>query len=263
MVKIGLIDSGIGGMSILKAIIDNGIEAEFIYILDNKYMPYGNRSKTELTAIAFKNIERLIASGVEIIIFACNTLTSSCVNEMRRIFNIPIIGTEPPVKPCAYDCQRIAVLATPLTLKSDNINHLINTYNIPEYYFPNCSCLAECIETYFCNDDAITDCIGVELQKYNFCDGVVLGCTHYNFITHIISKAMGCPKIFTSSKGVVDRLKIILGKEIVDSKIERNNILHNNLSKVKVLTTKKELPSENCYKLCKYIEIPIEFIRIM
>lgn len=261
MIKIGLIDSGIGGMSILKAIIDSGITAEFIYILDNKYMPYGNRSKTELTAIAFKNIERLIAKGAEIIIFACNTLTSSCINEMRKVFNIPIIGTEPPIKPCASECKKIALLATPFTLKSDNINNLLNTYNTVEYYFPACRYLAECIEDNICNDKAITQCIGRELEKYTFCDGVVLGCTHYNFIARIISTIMYNSKIYTSSKGVVDRLNKIMKEDEILSK--KSVAEGESLSKIKVFTTKYELTFEKSYILCKYIGIPIEFNKIM
>ena len=78
MLRIGLIDSGMGGLSVLKGLIDGGVCAEYYYLYDNKYHPYGMKSQNELVAIGFSNMQKMIAFGVDIVIIACN----SCHNKI-------------------------------------------------------------------------------------------------------------------------------------------------------------------------------------
>lgn len=206
MIKIGIIDSGIGGLSIIRELYLLGTECEIDYIYDNKYHPYGSKCRDELTAITFNNVERLIANGSEIIVFACNTITSACVKEMRKTFGIPIIGTEPPLKPAIAECDKIAVLATPYTLQAENTRRFIVQRPDKEFIFPDCDGLASAIEYSYANERYVSDFFAPNLLKITEADGVVLGCTHYYYIRPLIRNWAPYAKIYEPSSGVARRV---------------------------------------------------------
>lgn len=207
MIRIGVIDSGIGGLSIVKSCIDYGAYGEYLYVYDNKYHPYGKRDKEELTAIAFLNIENLVKRGAEVIVIACNTLTSAAIDDMRKTFRLPIIGTEPAIKPAARDCDKIAVLATPYMVTSQRMKSLVAQYQGKSISFPDCSGLATAIEYGYDNHEFMHDRLSRVLQRYSDTEGVVLGCTHYAFSRTIIQEILPHAKIYDSGAGVARRLK--------------------------------------------------------
>lgn len=251
MLKIGLIDSGMGGFSILKALIQQGVKAEYFYIYDNKYHPYGQKSQNELTAIGYQNMKILSNQNVDIVVIACNTLTSGCVDKLRGMFNIPIIGVEPPIKPCAQSCQNILILATPFTISSEKFSRLLHNYTEHNFYYPHLGELASIIENEHSDLNVLDEYLKRKLGQYKNIDGIVIGCTHYNFIESKIKDIFSGCKVFSNVFGVSKRTLNI---------IEKENLKQNNYSSVKVFVTGEDLSVEKRYFLCKYIDFAIEFL---
>ena len=248
MLKIGVIDSGIGGFSVVKGMIDAGIKAEYIYVFDNKYHPYGGKSKGELSAIAFMNVNMLVSRGVDIVVVACNTLTSSSINELRKMYDIPIIGVEPAVKPCAGSCIDIVVMATPYTLKGEKLSNMLLGYTEENFYYPNLDNLAFIIENNIDDREYMSDYLTSRLKCYSKCDGLVLGCTHYNFIVDIIKTILPQVKIFSSTEGVVRR---------VYQCIKQLKLSTNDDSAICIIPTNGSLPISKLNYLKNYTEMDI------
>ena len=96
---VGILDSGIGGLSILKACADRMLNVNFVYLADTKYAPYGNKSKKEILQIVNNATNYLIDNyNIKVLILACNTATVTCIDELRKRHDIRIIGVEPAVK---------------------------------------------------------------------------------------------------------------------------------------------------------------------
>lgn len=250
MLRIGLIDSGMGGLSVLKGLLNSGVCAEYYYLYDNKYHPYGTKNQNELVAIGYSNMQKMISFGVDIVIIACNTLTSRGISKLRAMFNIPIIGVEPPIKPATISCDNILLLATPATIKSDRVVEMIHNYTTKNFYFPDMSALANLIELNFDKKEVIFEFLNENLQKYKNIDAIVIGCTHYNFIVPELQKLFPSAKIFSNIEGVVKRTKYIINKY---------NFNSANYLVTKIFTTAEELEIEKKYFLCKYLDLGIEF----
>lgn len=210
-IKIGIIDSGIGGKGIEKEIRNLMPEAEIIYFADTENFPYGTKEVEELNRILERNISVLISEGVEVIVLACNSATVTSINYLREKFNIPIVGVEPAIKMAAENTKtkNIAVFATPITSKSEATDRLISTfcqdiivYKIP---FKNLAGQIERGET-----SAYTSEVYAVWQKYKDknIDAIVLGCTHYTLIRDEIQKIVGPDvQIFDSNLAVAKQVK--------------------------------------------------------
>lgn len=250
MLKIGLIDSGIGGFSVLKGLIDSGINAEYYYLFDNKYHPYGQKPQSELVAIGYACMQKLIEFDVDLVIIACNTLTSRAATPLRAMFKLPIIGVEPPIKPAAKYAENILLLATPSTIKSDRVCEMIHNFTSKNFYFPDMSRLANLIETNFANKQIIYRFLKESLKKYANIDGVVLGCTHYNFVRDEIQQLFKDAQIFSNIDGVVNRTKYIIAK---------NKLIEPQSRIVNVICTDTPLQTEKRNFLCDYLGMEINF----
>ena len=124
--KIGIFDSGLGGITVFREILKQKINAEFYYLADNKNNPYGIKSKKEVIKYIEKNIKYLIDTGCQIIVIACNTATALSINYLRKKYpNIIFIGTEPAVKVAADDRSKTKILitATTITLKEEKLSN--------------------------------------------------------------------------------------------------------------------------------------------
>lgn len=248
---VGVLDSGIGGASVLKAIVELMPKEKYIFLIDNKNMPYGNKLKFKLKAIVKKNITFLIKKyNIKMLVLACNTATSICADFLRDNFKIPIICVEPPIKP-AIETQdkKILVLGTKNTLKNNKtIKNAIskvkkknknlfskNKIKIKKLIIKD---LARKIDENFKNLDNIQDLLNKKLNNYKNYDSLVIGCTHYNFIKNQIQKCLPKIKIISCEKAVANRAKFIL---------ERDNIKINlqEKQKIKIILTKPNLKLKN------------------
>ena len=128
---IGVFDSGIGGISVLKEIVALMPEENYIYYGDSAHAPYGTRQVADIQNLSRSCVEFLLEHDAKAIVIACNTATSAAAAMLRADYpDIPVIGIEPALKPAVLwkEHDRIAVMATPMTLKQDKFLSLMHTY---------------------------------------------------------------------------------------------------------------------------------------
>ena len=125
--KIGIFDSGIGGLSVLYEAMHLLPHEQFIYYADEKHVPYGEKTKEEIIGYVDEIIQFMIERDCKAIVIACNTATSAAVSIMRKKYHIPIIGMEPAVKKAVdlYGKQKVLVCATPITVKGKKMLDLV------------------------------------------------------------------------------------------------------------------------------------------
>ena len=193
---IGVMDSGVGGISVLKRIHALLPNESLIYFADSKYAPYGSKTAAEITARCMEIADFLIAKDVKVLVVACNTATAAAIDAMRERYTLPIIGMEPAVKPAAEASKNgvIGVLATVGTLKSAQFAALLESYgrNV-KVVTQACVGLVECIE----RGELDTPETKALIRQYCMpllaegADTIVLGCTHYPFVKDVIREIVG------------------------------------------------------------------------
>ena len=204
---IGIIDSGIGGVSVLREILKQGINANFIYYSDSKNNPYGDKSNDEVYSIVKNIVNFLLEKGCVAIVIACNTASAMCVKRLREEYpDTLFIAIEPAYK-MVHDYNpkgKTLVMATKGTLESEKFLALFNKYDNNRTILLPCSGLAELIEEG--NEVKIDRYLDDNLSRYKDIDNVVLGCTHYPLIKDNIRKVLGDIKFFDGSLGVSKEL---------------------------------------------------------
>jgi len=191
-----VIDSGAGGLSVLKKIRQLLPNEELIYMADSYFSPYGSKSKRVIKNRCFENMGFVELQHAKALVLACNTATAAAVKELREAFDIPIIGMEPAIKPAA-DLTRtgvIGVLATEGTVDSDKYLDLESLYrDRVKIITKACPRLVDEIEQIDLDRGEIiklvTEYTEAFLDKGG--DTLVLGCTHYALITDIIAEIVG------------------------------------------------------------------------
>lgn len=210
--KIGIFDSGIGGLSVLSACVKRLPALRYLYLGDNFRAPYGSRPKEEIARFTESALLRFRRLGVSAAILACNTATAVCLEEMRRKFPFPILGTEPAVLPAAKRGGEILVLCTPRTAESGRLNALIARCPQTRFTVYPCPGLAAAIENRFVRGEPFSL---AELLPAGAYGGVVLGCTHYALIGREISAFYGAP-VYDGAEGIARRLSAVLAPRAVD-----------------------------------------------
>jgi len=206
---VAVVDSGIGGITTLSKIVEIIKGYDFIYFSDTKYLPYGNKSKRVITQRLSYITEKFIQNGAVAIVIACNTATNVCIDYLRKNYNITIIGTEPAIKLSKNYNGKTAALVTPLTAKQKKFRKLIKNYgkNIDVVPLKD---MANFIQS---NINNLNETVSIISQKLSFLskyDNVVLGCTHYVYLTPYIKNLFPHIKIFDGNVGVANRLKSVL-----------------------------------------------------
>ena len=222
---IGIFDSGIGGLSILKEINKVLPNENTIYLADNKNCPYGNKDAIEIVKFSLKNSSVLIDMNCKIIVVACNTATTNAIKEMRNLFSIPIIGIEPAIKPAILNTKtnKIGVLATEMTLTSDLFNQTSNKFSDKVEIIEQIGYgLVNQIEKGNINTENTRKLLKsyIDPMLDSNIDQLVLGCTHYYFLIPIIRQ------IITEKITIQDPNKAI-AKQII--KILKSKNLENSL----------------------------------
>lgn len=189
---IAVVDSGVGGISVLRELLRIMPNENYIYYGDSKNAPYGQKSKSEVLEITKNNLKYLKGLGIKALVIACNTATSAAAQTLREENpELPIIGIEPAVKPAAKLGENpcVLVMATPLTLQEEKFRLLAERFADREEIIPlPCPGLVELIEA----DDK--DGTETYLEKLfapyaeRKVDAVVLGCTHYPHVRRVISR---------------------------------------------------------------------------
>lgn len=194
---IGIFDSGLGGLSVLRHARTGFPAEQFIYLADQRRAPYGDRSREEIfdfTAIA---VERFIKAGVKGVVIACNTASDVALDRMRDLYPLlPFVGIEPAVKPAVASSQSgiIGVMATTGTVRGERLRSLISRYGgTSSVLTMACPGLVELIEDGLGHSSQTLDLLGQYVTPLVAAgaDTLVLGCTHYSFVADRISELAG------------------------------------------------------------------------
>lgn len=214
---IGVFDSGVGGLSVLREIKKLLPRENYIFIADQKNVPYGGKTESQLCRITDRIVKHLIGRQVKIIVVACNTATCYALKFLReKYLSVTFVGTVPAIKPAVQFSRRksIAVLSTPATAKSPYLKNLIRQ-NAIGVKIANVGCfnLENLVEEDQIRSPEVKILVKRYLQKATRFkpDYIVLGCTHYPFLKTTIQRLgpFGI-KIIDSGRAIAKRVKSIL-----------------------------------------------------
>lgn len=213
IVKIGVFDSGVGGLSMANAVKKALPDAEVILRQDKEHVPYGLRPPEEILGFVVPIFQSMIDEGCQVIVVACNTVTTTLISELRERFSVPLVAIEPMVKPAAKltKSKVIAVCATPTTLASPRYGWLKKEYAADvKVLEPDCSDWSAMIEQERISEAAIADRINAILDEK--ADVIVLACTHYHWIEEEIKElAAGRAQVIQPESAIIEQLKRVLG----------------------------------------------------
>lgn len=194
---IGIFDSGVGGLSVLKAIRQELPHESVLYFGDQAHIPYGPRSKEEIQEFSVAITRFLLDKGAKLIVVACNTASAAALHHLRGLFpNIPFVGMEPAVKPAAETTQtgKVGVLATPTTFAGDLYASVVERFGQHvEIFKSTCPGLVEQIEAGQLDSPKTRSILSDALEPMldQGIDTVVMGCTHYPFVIPVIQSITG------------------------------------------------------------------------
>ena len=209
---IGVFDSGVGGISVLKHLVKTLPEERFVFFGDSANAPYGEKSRDWVLNRSRDIVDKLLDDGVKAIVIACNTATSVAAATLRADYaHVPIIGVEPALKPAtlAPGVDRILVMATPITLRLDKYQKLAKRWGArKEVIAVPCPGLADRIEQGELDSPDVLELLEELVGGYRGeVDGVVLGCTHYPFIARQITEIVGDVPLFDGAEGTARQLE--------------------------------------------------------
>lgn len=214
---IGFFDSGMGGISTLRALVKTLPNENYLYLGDSIHAPYGSRTEEDIRALTIQNVDHLVAQNCKAIVIACNTATAAAVIPLRKKYpEIPIIGLEPALKPAVLYKKnpRVVVMATPYTLQSKKFQQLKARYeDQAEIISLPCPHIVSFVEKLELESPELEAHIREYFAPYmdRPIDGIVLGCTHFPFVMKTIRKVVGPgPVFFDSGIGVGKQVRRML-----------------------------------------------------
>lgn len=236
---IGIFDSGVGGITVLKEIKNKMPNENIIYIGDTQNFPYGNKSKEEIIKFSIENVNKLLKKDVKIIVIACGTATSQAIDVLKEKFDIPIIGIiEPTVKYIKNkNYNKVGVIATDGTIKNGAWERKLKE-QIPNIHVVNKACpmLATIAE----EGKAKSEEGRIVIQEYmkpfkeQKINRIILGCTHFPIYEQIIRDEFNFEiELINTGKTVSDELE----KQLKKLNLENND---KNIGTIDIYLTKKE-----------------------
>ncbi len=222
---IGVFDSGVGGLSVWQELIKLLPEENYIYVSDNGYCPYGPKLKSYVVERARLITEFLIDKGADIIVVACNTATAAAIQTLRSSYNIPFVGMEPAVKPAALNSTSgvIGVLATQGTFKGELYLRTLHKFAAHTKVLEQIGTgLVELVESGNTHSEEALQLLKryISPMMEAGADHVVLGCTHYPFLTDTIRKIAGDSMVIVNpAPAIANRTKELL-QNTVSSKAQ-------------------------------------------
>lgn len=211
-------DSGVGGLSVFKAVKELNNEIEAYYLFDNECFPYGNKTDSFLVERTERLIEKACARfELSAIVVACNTASTVALPELRFHINLPIVGVVPAIKPAAKLSKNkvIGILATPGTLSRKYTQDLIDSFasdcDVIKVGNANLAVIAENrLTTGKVDKKAITKILEPFTNSSVVPDTVVLGCTHYPFVKDVIQEIMPETRLVDSGEAIGRRVKTVI-----------------------------------------------------
>ena len=197
---IGIFDSGVGGMTVLKEIAHTLPQEDLIYLGDTKNFPYGNKSRETIINISRKCTKFLLKKNVKVVVIACGTATSQAVEELQKEFDIPIIGIIQPTVEAIYEEEKrkkeekIGIMATKGTIRSNQWEYQLKQ-RMPFLEITNVACplLAPMAEEGWTKNEIakMTICEYLRPLQEKQVQKIILGCTHYPLFKNLIQQEVG------------------------------------------------------------------------
>jgi glutamate racemase len=213
---IGVFDSGVGGLSVLKELERLLPQEQFVFLADQSHVPYGGKTGRQLERLSSRITRFLLEQRCKVIVVACNTATCYAIKYLRSHFSVPFIGTVPAVKPACEATQSgvVAVLSTPATAQSSALQQLVKQYGRGvRVLCVGCPGLEDLVERGGLHNPAVEQLVATYLQPAldAGADHIVLGCTHYPFLKNIFHK-LGAPRTIDSGRAIAKRTKAVLAE---------------------------------------------------
>ncbi|MBS4899520.1 MAG: glutamate racemase [Clostridiales bacterium] len=218
--RVGVFDSGLGGLSVLVKALDILPDEKFLYYADTDHVPYGDKTKEQIIKYVDEAASYMIDAGCKALVIACNTATSVGVDFLRDKYDfIPIIGIEPAVKPAVLNYsggKRVLVVATPVTINGKKLDKLIKEFDpegiIDKLALPGLVNFAEngIFDPKYVIPYLQEEFKDLDLGNYGV---LVLGCTHFPFFKDSFKSLMPGAKIIDGAKGSSNYLKTRMGEE--------------------------------------------------
>lgn len=191
---IAVFDSGVGGISVLKELVQQMPGENYLYFGDSANAPYGQRSTREICRLTMEAAENMMKRGIKALVIACNTATAAAISTLRETYpDTIVVGIEPALKVAAdrFPGSRVGVMATPVTLREEKFAHQMHRFEDLQITPIPVTGLVELIEQGASENQilqVLQDCLAPYIGKL---DAVVLGCTHYPFAAEQIQKVLG------------------------------------------------------------------------
>ena len=208
--KIGIFDSGIGGVTVLKELLEFLPGEQYIYYSDSKNNPYGSKSHAEIQKLSLDATNFLLEKGCEIIVIACNTASAEAADFLRAKFpDLPIFAIQPAIKQ-VHDSSNsedyTLAMATTATLGSSKFQELTKKYPVKNLIILDCNGLAELVEAG--DENGVKEFLEAKIGPYKGrAKNVVLGCTHYPLAKEQIREVLGNEiRFFNGARGLARNL---------------------------------------------------------
>lgn len=235
MYKIGVIDSGVGGLTVLFELKKRIPNADYIYVGDSLNCPYGTKSNDEIKMLAYRLVKYIIEEKkIDMLVIACNSISSVALSYLKDNFNIPIVEVINPTIEVAKEKslnKKIGIIGTNATIASGAYNKGFVGYEVFSKACPIFVDVVENMDDY--SESIIDNIVKNELQQIisNNIDTLILGCTHFPILINSIKKVFN-GNIITSSEAVARKIENIVGKS-------------DYIGKMEIYTTKDEQEFKN------------------
>lgn len=228
---IGLLDSGVGGLTVVRELIRQLPNEEIVYIGDTRRAPYGSRSSEQITAFTWDMVNFLLSKNVKMIVMACNTATAAALDVVKAALDIPVIGVILPGASAAIQKttgKKIGVIATQASVRSDEYRKTIQTKSPSiEVFSLACPKFVPIVESNEMNSSIAAKVVEESLQPLvGKVDTLILGCTHYPLLRPLIQKVMGSDvKLIDSGAETVRDISVLLNYFLINGE-EREKLNH-------------------------------------
>lgn len=227
---IGILDSGVGGLTIWREIVKELPNEPTIYLADSKNCPYGTRSEEEIYHLAKRLARFLLGQKVKLIVVACNTITVSCIDKLREEFKeVPIVGTVPAIKTAAKESKnkKIGILSTFTTAQSRYQKNLIDKFAKDcEIVSISASELVPYVERGEIEEEKVQRLTKKILKKFLLkdVDTIVIGCSHFPFLKRVIQEVMGDKvTILDSGEAIARQVRRVLTNDNILSLLNKSS----------------------------------------
>lgn len=210
--KVGVFDSGVGGLTVVKSLLEHKLFNEIIYYGDTARVPYGVKDKNTIIRYSLEALEFFKNFDIDILIIACNTVSAYAINELREASTIPIVGViEPGVLACKKRVENkdssILIIGTKATINSKKYENNLRSLGFDNLNSISTSLFVPIVEEGIFEGEVLTSSMNYYFKDLNNVDAVILGCTHFPLIENEISKYLKNCETIHSGDAIVEYLK--------------------------------------------------------